>query len=93
MAIILHRCRATFVKVDGHACWRVQKALDEQGIEYTIAKGPSSKRKRDELERISGQRLYPVIEFVDGNAYRADRHGRAHQERQALRGTRSGLVA
>jgi glutathione S-transferase len=72
MAIILHRCRATFVKVDGHACWRVQKALDEQGIEYTIAKGPSSKRKRDELERISGQRLYPVIEFVDGNTYRAE---------------------
>jgi len=72
MAIILHRCRATFVKLDGHACWRVQKALDEQGIDYTIAKGPSSKRKRDELERISGQRLYPVIEFVDGNTYRAD---------------------
>ena len=46
--------------------------LDEQGIDYTIAKGPSSKRKRDELERISGQRLYPVIEFVDGNTYRAD---------------------
>ena len=72
MAIILHRCRATFVKLDGHACWRVQKALDEQGIDYTIAKGPSSKRKRDELERISGQRLYPVIEFVDGNTYRAE---------------------
>ena len=72
MAIILHRCRATFVKVDGHACWRVQKALDEQGIEYTIAKGPSSKRKRDELERISGQRSFPVIEFVDGNTYRAE---------------------
>ena len=72
MAIILHRCRATFAKVDGHACWRVQKALEEQGIAYTIAKGPSRKSKRDELERISGQRLYPVIEFVDGNTYHAE---------------------
>lgn len=72
MAIILHRCRATFFKVDGHACWRVQKALDEQGIAYTIAKGPSRKSKRDDLERISGQRAYPVIEFVDGNTYRAE---------------------
>ena len=72
MAIILHRCRATFVKLDGHPCWRVQKALDEQGIEYTLAKGPARKSKRDELERISGQRLYPVIEFVDGNTYHAE---------------------
>ena len=72
MAIILHRCRATFVKLDGHACWRVQKALDEQGIAYTIAKGPSRKSRRDELERISGQRSFPVIEFVDGNTYRAE---------------------
>ena len=72
MAIILHRCRATFVKLDGHPCWRVQKALDDMGIEYTLAKGPARKGKRDELERISGQRLYPVIEFVDGNTYRAE---------------------
>ncbi len=42
------------------------------GIEYTLAKGPARKGKRDELERISGQRLYPVIEFVDGNTYRAE---------------------
>jgi glutathione S-transferase len=72
MAIILHRCRATFVKLNGHPCWRVQKALDEQGIEYTLAKGPARKSKRDELQRISGQRRYPVIEFVDGNTYRAE---------------------
>ena len=83
MAIILHRCRATFVKLDGHACWRVQKALDEQGIDYTIAKGPSRKSKRDELERISGQRLYPVIEFVDGNTYRAESAEMAERIRTA----------
>ena len=31
-----------FVKVDGHPCWKVQKALDEQGIEYELVKGPSA---------------------------------------------------
>ena len=72
MAIILHRCQARWLKFGGHACWTVQKALDEQGIAYTVAKGPARKGKRDELERISGQRLYPVIEFVDGNTYHAE---------------------
>jgi glutathione S-transferase len=72
MAIILHRCPATWAKYGAHPCWKVQKALDDQGIEYTIAKGPLRKGKRDDLERISGQRSYPVIEFVDGNTYRAE---------------------
>jgi glutaredoxin len=72
MAIILHRCAATWAKVGGHPCWRVQKALDEQAIEYTLAKGPRRKSRRDDLERISGQRSYPVIEFVDGTTYRAE---------------------
>jgi glutaredoxin len=70
MAVKLHRCSVMFAKVDGHACWRVQKALDEQGIEYEVVKGPLRGGKRDELERISGQRKYPVIEFEDGRTYR-----------------------
>jgi hypothetical protein len=28
--------------------------------------------KRDELERISGQRKYPAIEFEDGRTYREE---------------------
>jgi hypothetical protein len=28
--------------------------------------------KRDELERLSGQRKYPVIEFSDGRIYREE---------------------
>jgi len=28
--------------------------------------------KRDELQRISGQRRYPVIEFDNGTTYRAE---------------------
>ena len=59
-----------WVKIDGHPCWRVQKALDEQGVEYEVVKGPVRRGKRDELERLSGQRKYPVIEFADGSIYR-----------------------
>ena len=31
-----------------------------------------SRGKRDELERLSGQRQYPVIEFEDGSVYREE---------------------
>ena len=51
MALKLYRCSNLWVKLGGHPCWRVQKALDEQGIEYEIVKGPFFRRKRDELER------------------------------------------
>jgi glutathione S-transferase len=61
-----------WVKIGPHPCWKVQKALDEQGIDYEVVKGPLRRGKRDELERLSGQRLYPVIEFEDGSVYRAD---------------------
>jgi glutathione S-transferase len=61
-----------FAKIDAHPCHRVQKALDEQGVEYEVVKGPLRPGKRDDLERISGQRKYPVIEFEDGSAYRAE---------------------
>lgn len=72
MAVKLHRCSAMFAKLDAHPCWKVQKALDEQGIEYEVVKGPLRPGKRDELEQISGQRKYPTIEFEDGRAYRAE---------------------
>ena len=70
MAVKLHRCSTMWVKIGAHPCWKVQKALDEQGIEYEIVKGPLRRGKRDELERLSGQRLYPVIELEDGTVYR-----------------------
>jgi glutathione S-transferase len=59
-----------WVKIDAHPCWRVQKALDEQGVEYEVVKGPLRGGKRNELEQLSGQRKYPVIEFEDGRTYR-----------------------
>jgi glutathione S-transferase len=70
MSVKLYRCSALWVKLGAHPCWRVQKALDEAGVEYEVVKGPSRRGKRDEIERLSGQRHYPVIQFEDGVVYR-----------------------
>ena len=43
-----------------------------RGIEYEVVKGPLRRGKRDELEALSGQRIYPVIEMPDGTVYRAE---------------------
>jgi len=72
MALKLHRCGNEWVKVSGHPCWKVQKALDDAGISYELVKGPLRRGKRDDLERLSGQRQYPVIEFEDGTVYREE---------------------
>lgn len=72
MAIKLHRCSSMWIKINAHPCWKVQRALDEQGIEYEVVKGPLRGGKRDELEQLSGQRKYPVIEFEDGTSYREE---------------------
>jgi glutaredoxin len=72
MAVKLHRCPVMFAKFEGHPCWKVQKALDDQGVEYEVVKGPLRSGKRDEVERLSGQRKYPVIEFEDGTIYREE---------------------
>ena len=40
MAVKLYRCKNIWIKASGHPCWRVQKALDEQGVEYEIVPVP-----------------------------------------------------
>ena len=73
MSVKLHRCPFTFLHSDLDHCFKVQKALDEQGIEYTVVKEPALPRsRRKEVERLSGQRLLPVIEFEDGSVYREE---------------------
>ncbi len=72
MAVKLHRCSLMWAKMNSHPCWRVQKALDEQGIEYEVVKGPLRPGKRTELDQISGQKKFPAIEFEDGSAYREE---------------------
>ncbi len=89
MAVKLHRCPLMFVKIQGHPCWRVQSALNEQGIDYEVVKGPLAKGKRTAVQKVSGQSSYPVIEYEDGTAYRAEskdmaariRAGRLFEER------------
>ena len=71
MAVKLHRCSNIWVKVQGHPCWRVQKALDDQGIQYEVVKEPWP-RNRDSTESRTGKRLLPWIEFEDGSVYRAE---------------------
>jgi glutathione S-transferase len=70
MPLKLHRCSMIWVKIGAHPCWRVQKALDDAGVEYDLVKGPVSRSKRDQIVALSGQGLYPVIEFEDGRVYR-----------------------
>ena len=74
MAIKLHRCSIMWARLGAHPCWKVQKALDDQGIQYEVVKGPLRRGKRDDVERLTGQRMYPVIEFEDGSLYRAESH-------------------
>jgi glutaredoxin len=72
MAIRLHRCPNKLINIDAHPCARVQKALDEQGIEYELVVGPWLRGNREEVKRLSGQERYPTIEFEDGRVYRAE---------------------
>ncbi len=70
MAVKLHRCKNLWVK-GPHPCWTVQKALDEAGVQYEIAK---EKWFGDRPETVSrtGQKRFPWIEFEDGSVYREE---------------------
>jgi glutathione S-transferase len=55
------------------ACWTVQKALDERGIEYEIVVEPTYPRgKRANVIEHTGQHWLPAIEFEDGIWYREE---------------------
>ena len=71
MAVKLHRCGHMWIRLKGHPCWRVQKALDDQGVEYEVVAGPWPGRKgRTAVVEGTGQSSYPAIEFEDGSWYR-----------------------
>jgi glutaredoxin len=68
MAIKLHRCGNLWVKLNGHPCWRVQKALDEMGVEYEVVKESWPGRKgRTAVIENTGQSGLPAIELEDGS--------------------------
>jgi hypothetical protein len=92
MAVKLHRCPSMWVKMKGHPCWKVQKALDEMGVGYEVVPGPwPSRKKRTDVIAGTGQPLYPAIEFEDGSWYREQsaemertiRDGRLDEKRAA----------
>ena len=73
MAVKLHRCNVQWAKFGGHPCWRVEKALIDQGIEYERVPGPGmpwQRKRRTRLHELTGAYLYPAIEFEDGRVYR-----------------------
>jgi hypothetical protein len=70
MAVKLRRCRLEWLRAG--PCWRVEKALEEMGIDYEFAPGPSRLNKRDTLIEHTGQKLYPAIEFENGTWYREE---------------------
>ncbi|HUO73592.1 MAG TPA: glutathione S-transferase N-terminal domain-containing protein [Solirubrobacteraceae bacterium] len=73
MAVKLHRCNGMWVKIDAHPCWRVQKALDESGVEYVVVKHPGFPRsKRTEYVKLTGTHLLPAIELEDGTVVRRE---------------------
>jgi glutathione S-transferase len=72
MPMRLHRCPLMFIKTPGHGCWQAQKALDETGTEYELVKAPLRRPKREEVIRLTGQQMVPIIEFEDGTAIREE---------------------
>ncbi len=72
MSIKLHRCSTMWLKVGVHPCWKVQRALDEAGIEYELVKHPVRRGARTDLMELSGQKILPVIELEDGTVIREE---------------------
>ena len=70
MAVKLHRCMNLWVK-GPHPCWKVQKALDDAGIEYEIVKEKYLGDRPETVNR-TGQKRFPWVEFEDGSVYREE---------------------
>ena len=71
--IKLHRCGIHWLKIDGHPCWKVQKALEEAGVTYEVVTQPTFPRgRREEVKRQTGQHALPAIELADGTWIRED---------------------
>lgn len=95
MAVKLHRCSGQWVKISAHPCWRVEKALQDMGVEYERVPGPLARGRRTAVIEGTGQHLYPAIQFEDGSWYREQskamertiREGRLRERAAAPAGT------
>ena len=72
MAVKLLRCSGQWVKIKAHPCWKIEKALQDMGVDYERVNLPSGRSKRDEVESLTGQKKYPAIQFEDGSVYREE---------------------
>lgn len=72
MAIRLHRCSKTWLKLTLEPCWKVEKALIDMGIPYERVTGPQRRSKRTTVREGTGQSAYPAIQFEDGTWYREE---------------------
>jgi glutathione S-transferase len=73
MTVKLHRCSNMWVKINAHPCWKVQKALNEAGVDYEVVKHPSFPRsKRSEYIALTGGKALPAIELEDGTVVREE---------------------
>lgn len=74
MAVKLHRCSTMWVKIGAHPCWKVQKALDQAGVDYEVVKHPSFPRSKRAayIELTGGEKVLPAIELEDGTVIRED---------------------
>jgi hypothetical protein len=85
LAVKLHRCSTTWIK-GRHPCWQVQKALDEQGIDYEVVRHPVLRGRRKDYIALTGQKLFPAVELESGKVIREEskdlaariRDGRLH---------------
>ena len=69
----LHRCPFTFLHSDFDSCWKLQRELDAQGIDYEVVKEPLYPRgRRKDVIAATGQEMLPAIEFEDGSWYREE---------------------
>lgn len=68
-----------------HPCWQVQKALDEQGVDYEVVRHPAFPRgRRKDYIALTGQKLFPAIELDDGRVIREESKDlveRIHEDR------------
>ena len=68
MSVKLHRCGLTWLKFDGHPCWKVEEALQERGVDYEAVLEPTFPRgRRGSVREHTGQSMLPVIETADGS--------------------------
>lgn len=89
MAVKLHRCSTMWVKIGAHPCWKVQKALDEAGVDYEVVKHPAFPRSKRTayIELIDGgENALPAIELEDGTLIREESKDLAAKVREGRLG-------